>query len=149
MRKIAIGCDHGGFNLKKTVYDHLIKQGMDVIDLGTNSSESCNYPDFAKLVAKEVVSGKVQCGILICGTGIGISIAANKIKGIRAACCSDTFSAKMCRAHNDANILCFGERIVGAGLALELVDAFLNTKFEGGRHKTRVDLIGKIEQEEV
>ena len=149
MKKIAIGCDHGGFNLKKTVYEYLIKKGFEVTDYGTNSADSCNYPDFAEIVAKAVVTEKAECGILICGTGIGISIAANKVKGIRAACCSDTFSAKMCRAHNDANILCFGERVVGAGLALELVDGFLGTEFEGGRHKSRVDLISKIEQEEV
>lgn len=148
MKKVAIGCDHGGFNLKKIVCEYLTKQGFEVFDMGTDSTESCNYPDIAKEVAEKIAFGEASLGILICGTGIGISIAANKIKGIRAACCSDSFSAKMCRAHNDANILCFGERVIGQGLALELVDAFLSTEFEGGRHKTRVDLISKIEQEE-
>jgi len=146
MKKIAIGSDHGGFELKKYVIEHLEKNGYEVKDFGTYSSDSCNYPDYAKLVGEAVAAGEFERGILVCGTGIGISIAANKIKGIRAACVSDTFSAKMCLAHNDANILCFGERVVGKGLALELVDAYLSTPFEGGRHQTRVDLITKLDE---
>lgn len=146
MNKIAIGCDHGGYRLKQTVISHLKEKGLEVKDFGTYSEESCNYPDYAKAVGEAVASGEFERGILICGTGVGISIAANKVKGIRAACVSDTFSAKMCRVHNDANILCFGERVVGAGLALELVDAYLGASFEGGRHKTRVDLISAMEK---
>lgn len=145
MKKIALGSDHGGFTLKQIVLAYLKERGYEVKDFGTYSSDSCNYPDYAKKVADAVVGGEFDCGILVCGTGIGISIAANKIKGIRAACCSDVFSAKMCRAHNNANILCFGERVVGAGLALELVDAYLNTGFEGGRHQTRIELIHGLE----
>lgn len=146
MKKIAIGCDHGGFDLKLAVMAHLEQRGYDVTDFGTHSDDSCNYPDYAKAVANAVVSGEFQRGILICGTGVGISIAANKVKGIRAACVSDTFSAKMCRCHNDANILCFGQRVVGVGLALEMVDAYLATEFEGGRHQMRIDLITEMDE---
>lgn len=146
MKKIAIGCDHGGYNLKQAVISHLKEIGYEVKDFGTYSKDSCNYPDYAKLVGEAVALGEFERGILICGTGIGVSIAANKVKGIRAACVSDTFSARMCRMHNDANILCFGERVVGAGLAMDIVDAYLSASFEGGRHKIRVDLISAMDE---
>lgn len=139
--KIAIGSDHGGFKLKKKVIEHLRGKDISFKDFGTFDEESCNYPDIAKTVAQEVSEGTFDKGILVCGTGIGVSIVANKIKGIRAALCSDTFSAKMSRAHNDANILCLGQRVIGEGLALDIVDAWLNSEFEGGRHKIRVEKI--------
>lgn len=143
---IAIGCDHGGFELKKEVIKYFEENNITYKDFGTDSLDSCDYPVFAKLVGDSVSSGECEKGILICGTGIGISIAANKIKGIRAAVCSDYFSAKYTRLHNDANVLCFGGRVVGAGLALELVDVFLNTEYEGGaRHERRLQLIREIE----
>jgi ribose 5-phosphate isomerase B len=143
--KIAIGSDHPAFDLKKVVITHLVEKGIEVTDHGTYSTESTHYPIFAQRVAKAVISGEADFGILICGTGIGIGLAANKVKGIRAAMVSDTYSARMARAHNNANILTFGARVVGAGLALELVDAFLNQSFDGGRHQTRVDMISQIE----
>lgn len=139
---IAIGCDHGGFRLKATVLEVVGELGYQVEDVGTHSSESVDYPDFAHRVAELVSSGEVQCGILICGTGIGMSMAANKHHGIRAALCADTFSARMTRAHNDSNVLCLGERVIGPGLAGDIVRAFLQGSFEGGRHERRV---GKIE----
>ena len=146
--KIVIGCDHAGFSLKETVINHLTKRGDTVLDAGTHSSESCHYPVYAKAVCQAVLSGEAELGILICGTGVGMSIAANKHKGIRAACCSDTFSAQMTREHNNANVLCFGERVVGAGLALQLVDAFLNASYlNNGNHVTRVAMLAEIEQE--
>lgn len=138
---IAIGADHGGFRLKAKIIEYLRGKNLEFKDFGTFDEESCDYPDVAKDVAKNVASKNFYKGILICGTGIGISIAANKFKGIRAALCSDTFSAKMSRAHNDSNILCLGQRVIGEGLALEIVEAWLNTEFEGGRHKIRVDKI--------
>jgi len=144
--KIAIGCDHAGFILKNKVIDYFREQGIPFNDYGTDSTESCNYPDIAKVVANAVLSGECDLGILICGTGIGMSIAANKFKGIRAACCSDTFSARLTRMHNDANILCFGARVVGEGLAIDMVDLFINTQFEGGKHKLRVDMISELEK---
>lgn len=143
--KIAIGCDHGGFELKPYVVEYLISRGIEVMDLGTNSSESVDYPDYGRAVGESVASGKADLGIVICGTGIGISLAANKVHGIRAAVVSDTFSAKMARAHNNANVLAFGARVVGKGLALELVSAWLDTEFAGGRHQRRVDKIMEIE----
>ncbi len=145
MKKIAIGSDHGGFVLKGEVIEHLKSKGLEVEDFGTYSHDSCDYPDYAALVGEAVAKGEYDCGILICGTGIGVSIAANKVRGIRAACVSDTFSAKMCRAHNNANILCFGERVVGHGLAMELVDAYLETPFEGERHIKRIEKITALE----
>jgi ribose 5-phosphate isomerase B len=147
MKKIIIGSDHGGFELKKDVIAHLEKRGVEVIDVGTYSTESCNYPDYARALCKRIQSGEFERGILICGTGIGISIAANKHNGIRAACCSDTFSARMTRMHNDANVLCFGGRVVGAGLACDMVDLFIDTEFEGGRHIDRVNMLAEIEKE--
>ena len=146
--KLAIGNDHVAVEMKKEIKKYLEDKGIEVIDVGTNSTESFNYPISGYKVGKMVANGEVDGGVLICGTGVGISISANKIHGIRACCCSDTFSARMTRAHNDANILTFGERVVGQGLAMELVDAFLTTEFEGGRHQRRVDLITKLEQEE-
>lgn len=145
--RIAIGNDHAAVELKNEVCKWLSENGYEYRDFGCGEGEKCDYPDSAKAVGKSVASGEFDRGILICGTGIGISMAANKVKGVRAACCSDYFSAKYTRLHNDANILCFGARVVGAGLACELVDVFLKTEFEGGRHQRRVDLITKLEEE--
>ena len=131
---IALGADHGGYELKEKLKQWMDENGIEYKDFGTYSTEPVDYPDIAKPVAEAVAAGKYEKGILCCGTGIGISIAANKVKGIRAACCSDYFSAKYTRLHNDANILCMGGRVVGAGLAIELADVFLKTRFEGGRH---------------
>ena len=144
--KIAIGSDHGGFSVKEIAKPHLEKLGYEVIDFGTNTPDSCHYPIYAEKVARAVASGEVDKGILICGTGIGMSIAANKIPGIRAAAVSDCFTAKATRQHNDSNILCLGERTVGPGLALMLMETFLTTEFEGGRHQTRVDMISALEK---
>jgi len=144
--KIVIGCDHAGFALKGTVIRHLQERGYDCVDVGTNSADSCDYPVYASAACEKILSGECALGILICGTGVGMSMAANKHKGIRAACCSDTFSAKMTREHNNANILCFGERVVGAGLAIELVDAFLDATYaNGGNHVRRVAMLANIE----
>lgn len=139
--KIAVGCDHGGFELKEKVKAHLEGKGYEVLDLGCHSTESVNYPLYGKAVGKAVASKEADYGIVICGTGIGISIAANKVKGVRAALCMNTTMARLTREHNDANILAFGARMVGDVLALEMVDTFLNTKFEGGRHTARVEMI--------
>jgi len=144
--KIAIGADHAGFNLKEEIKKHLEKKGIAVIDKGTYSTESVDYPDFGEAVAEAVVQKEVDFGIVICGTGIGISIAANKVPGIRAALCSDTFSAHSAREHNDANVLALGARVVGVGLALDIVDTFLGASFEGGRHARRVEKIAGIEE---
>ena len=146
-KTIIIGADSAGYALKEQIKEKLVADGYTVIDKGTDSDASCHYPIYGGAVAKGVQEAdKDTCGILVCGTGIGMSMVANKYKGIRAACCSDTFSARMTRAHNDANILCFGARVVGYGLACDLVDAFLSTAFEGGRHQTRVDMISDIEK---
>ena len=142
---IALGADHGGYELKEAIKKHLEERGIEYEDFGTNSTASVDYAEFGYKVASAVASGKCDKGILCCGTGIGISLAANKVHGIRAACCSDTFSAKYTRLHNDANILSMGGRVVGVGLALELVDVFLDTEFEGGRHQRRIDQIAAIE----
>ena len=142
---IALGSDHGGFALKQEIKAFLDSRGIAYEDFGTYTEESCDYPKYAQLACDAVVSGKCEKAILCCGTGIGISIAANKIKGIRAALCSDYFSAKYTRLHNDANVLCMGGRTIGPGLALELVDVFLHTEFEGGRHQRRIDQISKLE----
>lgn len=139
--KIAIGSDHGGFELKAKIADYLKGKNIEVKDFGTFSNESCDYPVFAKEVALEVSKGSFDKGILICGTGIGVSIVANKVKGIRAALCYDTFCAKMSREHNNANILCLGQRVLAEDLALEIVDIWLNSDFEGGRHEKRVNMI--------
>lgn len=145
--KIIIGCDHGGLNRKNEIISHLVKKGIEVEDVGTYTADSCNYPEYAKLVCTRIQSGEFPMGILVCGTGIGMSIAANKHNGIRAACCSDTFSARMTRMHNNANVLCLGERVVGTGLALDIVDLFVETEFEGDRHIKRVSMISDIEKE--
>ena len=145
--KLMIGSDHGGFELKEEVKKYLESLGHEVVDVGTYTSDSCDYPDIAKAGCEKITSGECERGILICGTGIGISMAANKIRGIRAACCSDTYSARYTRLHNDANVLCFGGRVVGGGLACELVDAYLSVEFEGGRHQRRVDKIMALEAE--
>ena len=144
--KIAIGCDHGGFNLKNEIIKHLESKNIEIKDFGTYTLESCDYPDIAGAVAKEVANKEFDFGILVCGTGIGVSIAANKVPGIRAALCSDTFSAHATREHNNANILTLGERTVGIGLALDIVDTFLNSKFQGERHQRRIDKITEIEK---
>ena len=145
MKKIVIGCDHAALNLKNKVVEHLKERGFDVCDVGTYTPDSCNYPDYASAASKKIQNGDAELGILICGTGIGMSMAANKHRGIRAACCSDTFSAKATREHNNANVLCFGERVVGLGLALQLVDIFVNTEYLGGRHDARVQMLTDIE----
>lgn len=145
--KIAIGCDHGGINLKPVLVDYLEKKGFKFKDFGTFTKDSCDYNDYAALVSNAVVSGEFDRGILICGTGIGMSIAANKVKGVRCAHCHDVFSAKMTRLHNDANIIAMGERVIGPGLMLEIVDAFLNTDFSGDeRHVRRVNKIKALEE---
>ena len=148
-KKIVIGCDHAACDLKATVIAHLKEQGYSIIDVGTHTSESCNYPDFAHAACQKIQSGEAELGILVCGTGIGMCIAANKHRGIRAAVCSDTYSAALTRQHNDANVLCFGARVVGEGLALDIVDAFLNAEYMGGKHQTRVDMITAIENQEL
>lgn len=143
--KIALGSDHAGYELRQIVKEHLESKGIEVIDFGAFSKESAHYPIFGQKVGKCVVSGEADLGIVICGTGVGIGISANKVKGVRAATVSDVFSARMSRAHNNANILALGARVVGPGLALEIVDTWLAQDFEGGRHQTRVNLIGMIE----
>ena len=144
--KIAVACDHGGLELKKALLHYLAAHGHEIVDFGTNCADSCDYPDYALPAAEAVASGKCERGILICSTGIGISIAANKVRGIRCAHCHDTYSAKYTRLHNDANMLAFGQKVIGEGLMLEIVDIFLNTEFEGGRHQRRVDKISAIEE---
>lgn len=143
---IAIGCDHGGFELKEAIAAHLKERGLEFKDFGIYENKSVDYPEIAALVAKSVQSGDSEKGILVCGTGIGMSLAANKFKGIRAAACSETFSAKYTRLHNDSNILCLGGRVIGPGVALEMVDLFIDTEFEGGRHCRRVDMIKELEK---
>ncbi len=145
--KIVIGCDHGGFEHKNTIAEHLKSQGHEVVDCGIYENKSVDYPDIAIKVCEQITNGNCERGILVCGTGIGMSLAANKVKGIRAAACSEHFSAKYTRLHNDSNILCLGGRVVGIGTALELVDLFVDTKFEGGRHQTRVDKVMAIEND--
>lgn len=138
---LVIGCDHGGFELKNIIIEHLKEQGKEVLDVGCFTPESVDYPVIAKELCKKITDGEAELGILVCGTGIGMSMAANKINGIRAACCSDTFSARLTRNHNNANVLCLGGRVVGPGLALDLVDNFINAEFEGGRHQRRIDML--------
>ncbi|CEN25709.1 ribose 5-phosphate isomerase B [Paraclostridium sordellii] len=145
--KIGLGSDHGGYNLKEEIKKHLESKGIECVDFGTeNGVDSVDYPIYGEKVAKAVVSKDVDYGILCCGTGIGISLAANKVKGIRCAVVSDTFSAKMSKAHNNANMLSLGERVIGKGLALEIVDAWINTEFEGERHLRRVNMLNDIEE---
>ncbi len=146
--KIAIGNDHAAPELKLTVIEHLKSKGIEALDMGCAVGERCDYPDSAKAVCQKVADGECALGILICGTGIGMSMAANKVKGIRAACCSDQFSARLTREHNNANVLCFGARVVGEGTALDLVDAFVDTPYSNDeRHQRRIDLITAMEQE--
>lgn len=142
---IAIGCDHAGVEMKKAVMESLSEKGFELLDLGTDG-KPVDYPVVAEKVCQSVLSGECEKGILICGTGIGMSIAANKFKGIRASLCSDSFSTRFTRLHNDANVMCMGARTLGAGLACELAEIFLTTGFEGGRHQRRVDLITEIEK---
>ena len=143
--KIALGCDHGGYELMQEVKAHLDELNIAYKDFGTYSSESCNYPEFALAAAEAVASGEYDRGIVICGTGIGVSITANKVKGIRCALCSDCYSAEMTRRHNDANMLAMGARVLGSGLALKIVDSYLAADFEGGRHATRIGMISDYE----
>ena len=145
---VALGSDHAGYALKNYLRDTLTTEGYTVIDCGTDSTDSCDYPIFAEKVANTIKDGSAALAILCCGTGIGMSMAANKIKGIRAACCSDIFSAKFTRLHNDANILCMGARVVGEGLALELAHAFLESGYEGGKHARRVEMMMALENRE-
>ena len=142
---IALGSDHGGWALKQEVMKHLDARGLEYKDYGTYSEDSCDYPDYAGPAARAVASGECDRGIVLCTTGIGMSIAANKVKGIRAACCENAFSAQMAREHNDAHILCLGARVLGPAVALTMVDAFLNSSFAGGRHCNRVNLISEME----
>ncbi len=144
--KIAIGSDHGGIHLKEHIKTYLLAKGLEVEDYGTYTEESVDYPDYSAAVAEAVVTKKQDFGILICGTGIGVSIAANKVKGIRAALCGDCFSALMSKEHNNANVLCMGERVVGKGLAEKIVDTYLDGKFQGGRHARRVEKIMNLEK---
>lgn len=144
--KIGIASDHGGFELKEYIKEYLEEKKIEYIDYGTNSLDSVDYPDYGEKLAKGVISKEVDKGIAICGTGIGISIACNKVKGTRAALCGDTYSARMSREHNDANVLALGGRVVGKDLAIEIVSTWLNAKFQGGRHSRRVDKISCIEE---
>lgn len=138
---VYIGSDHGGFTLKEAVAARLKAEGRHVQDLGTHSTDSCDYPHFAKAVAAAVLDDEDSLGILVCGTGIGMAMTAGKVRGVRAAVCTDTYMARMTRAHNNANILCLGERVLGPGLAADIVDTFLSTEFEGERHLRRINLI--------
>ena len=147
IQMIAVGSDHGGFELKKEIIAHLKDKVIEGKEMGCMDGASIDYPVVAKEVCAEVLNGNAEYAILICGTGIGISMAANKIKGIRAALCTDCYMAKYTRLHNDANALCLGGRVIGAGLACEIVDAFLGNSFEGGRHQRRVDMLSALENE--
>lgn len=144
--KIAIACDHGGLNLKNEVKKYLADNGYEVLDFGTDSIASCDYPDYALPAAEAVASGECERGIVICSTGIGVSIVANKVPGVRCAHCHDSYCAEFTRLHNNSNMLALGEKVVGTGYALKIVDTFLKTEFEGGRHQRRVDKITEIEK---
>ena len=144
-RRIVLSSDHAAIDLRRAVAAHVAQKGHDVVDIGPTTPESTHYPAHGEAAARRVASGDCELGIVLCGTGQGIMMAANKVRGIRCGVCSDTFSAAMIRAHNDANMLSLGARVVGEGLALAIVDAFLDTEFEGGRHATRVDMITAIE----
>ena len=146
--KIGIGNDHAALEMKNQVMEYLEEKGYEVINYGTNTPESCNYPEFGEKVGRAVVSGEVDCGILICGTGVGISLAANKVKGVRAVVCSEPYSAKLSKQQNNTNILAFGARVVGIELAKMIIDEWLGAEFEGGRHQTRVDMIMAIENKD-
>ena len=144
---IAVGCDHGGFALKQGILAYLEKKGYEYQDFGTYNTESCDYPVYGEKVARAVASGACEKGLLFCGTGIGISLAANRVKGIRAVVCSEPYSAEMSRRHNNANILCLGGRVVDSALAEKIVDVWLHTEFEGGRHARRVEMLDNITPE--
>ena len=144
--KISIGCDHGALALKNKMVEHLQKQGHEVVDFGTHTLDSCDYPDFAAPAARAVASGQCEKGIVLCTTGIGVSITANKIDGVRCALLSDLMTAEMTRQHNDTNMMAIGAAVVGEMLALEIVDTWLETEFEGGRHQRRVDKIMALEE---
>lgn len=146
--KIALGCDHGGLEHKNAIGEFLKEQGFEVVDFGIYEQVSVDYPDIATPLCESILKGETERGILVCGTGIGMSIAANKFKGIRAAACSEHFSAKYTRLHNNSNVLCLGGRVIGVGTAVELADIFVNTEFEGGRHQKRVDKITAIEEKQ-
>ena len=143
--KIAIASDHGGYALKEEIKKHLLERGTEFADFGTDSTESCDYPAYAEKACRAVTAGEAEKAILCCGTGIGMSMAANKLRGIRCACCSDSYSAEMTRRHNNANVLALGGRVVGPDLALRMVDIFLDTPFEGGRHQRRIDQVMALE----
>ena len=143
--KLAIGNDHVAVDMKNEIKKYLEDKGIEVIDVGTNSTQSCHYPVYGYKVGKMVASNEVDGGVLICGTGVGISLAANKVKGIRACVCSDPYTAKLSKQHNNTNIIAFGARVIGIETAKMIVDEWLNAKFEGGRHQTRVDMIMEIE----
>lgn len=145
--KIAMACDHGGLRLKNVLKEYLLVNGYEVEDFGTNSEDSCDYPDYAGKAAKAVASGACDKGVVVCGTGIGVSITANKVNGIRCALCHDVFSAKATRAHNDSNMIAMGQRVIGEGLALEILKAWLSTEFEGGRHVQRIEKMMAYEGE--
>lgn len=147
--KIGIGNDHVGYEMKQEIIDHLKERGYEVVDYGAYSSDRCNYPVYGEKVAKAIVNGEVDLGVLICGTGVGISLAANKVKGIRACVCSEPYTAKLSRMHNNAQIIAFGARVIGPELAMMIVDEFLNAEFQGGRHAERVGLITEIEDREL
>lgn len=138
---VAIGCDHGGLEYKEKIIDYLKARDIPFKDVGTYTKESVDYPDIARAVCERVVQGKANRGILICGSGVGMSIVANKVRGIRAALCTDTYTARVSRAHNNSNVLCMGERVIGEHIALDIVDVWLKSGFEAGRHKRRVDMI--------
>lgn len=146
MKKIVMASDHAGFDLKNTLVEQLKNDGYEVEDAGTYSKDSCDYPVFAEKACRYMLEGKAELCILVCGTGIGMSMAANKVRGVRAACCSDTYSAKYTRLHNDANVLCMGARVVGEGLAYEIAKVFLETEFEGGKHLRRIKMINDLEE---
>ena len=144
--KIAIACDHGGLNLKREIKKHLTENGYEAVDFGTDTFDSCDYPDYALPAAEAVAKGECEMGIVVCSTGIGVSMVANKVPGVRCAHCHDTYCAEFTRLHNNANMLALGEKVVGTGYALKIVDIFLKTQFEGGRHARRVDKITQIEK---
>lgn len=145
--KISIACDHGAFELKERLKAHLLDQGHEVMDCGTNSTDSCDYPDFGIAAARLVADGTCERGVVLCTTGIGMSMAANKVKGVRCALCHETLSAEMTRRHNDANVLAMGAGVTGGNLAQRILDVFLSTEFEGGRHQRRVDKMMAAELE--
>lgn len=146
MKSVAFGCDHVGFILKEEILAHLKHRGVEVVDKGAWSTDRSHYPHFASAVAQAIIAGEVEAGLLICGTGVGIAIAANKFPGIRAVVCSEPYSAQLSRQHNNTNVLAFGSRVVGLELAKMIVDAWLDAEFEGGRHQARVEAISAIEQ---